>query len=253
STRIVSLTVTEKAYRSSPSTRRLDVTDPDVQADASGRRPVTVVAQLARGLQQRSQAEGARITVISCDNLTNNGGTLRGLVADFCALLPKAEGVSLAAWISENVTFPSTVVDRIVPATAAADLADVARVLGLDDAAAVVTEPFSQWVVEDAFAAERPAWEKVGVTLTTDVAPYEALKLRLLNASHSALAYLGLLAGYDDVGEFVAVDGVAAYVHALMTTEAAHTIVAPPEIDVGAYAARLVNRFTNEGIRHRLR
>jgi fructuronate reductase len=251
STRIVSLTVTEKAYRYSAATKRLDIADAEVRADADGRPPVTVVAQLARGLQQRSRGEGAPITVLCCDNLTNNGATVRGLVADFCALLPAREGAALARWIADNVTFPSTVVDRIVPATTSADLADTGSVLGLDDAAAVVTEPFSQWVIEDAFAAGRPAWHDVGVTFTADVAPYESLKLRLLNASHSALAYLGLLAGYECVGDVVPVEGVTAYLHALMT-EAAGTIVAPPDVDVEAYATALLNRFANPGLRHRL-
>jgi fructuronate reductase len=251
STRIVSLTVTEKAYRYSAATKRLDVADAEVRADAGGRSPVTVVAQLARGLQQRSRGEGAPVTVICCDNLATNGATLRELVADFCALLPAAEGAALATWIADNVTFPSTVVDRIVPATTSTDLAEVASVLGLDDAAAVVTEPYSQWVIEDAFATARPAWHDVGVTFTADVAPYESLKLRLLNASHSALAYLGLLAGHEFVGDFVAVEGVDAYLHTLMT-EAASTIVAPPEVDVEAYEAALLHRFVNPGLRHRL-
>jgi len=252
STRIVSLTVTEKAYRYSAATKQLDLNDADVRADASGRPPVTVVAQLARGLQQRSRGEAAPVTVLCCDNLTNNGATVRRLVADFCELLPAAEGAALATWIGENVTFPSTVVDRIVPATTSADLADVATTLGLDDAAAVVTEPFSQWVIEDAFATARPAWHDVGVSFTTDVAPYESLKLRLLNASHSALAYLGLLAGYACVGDFVAVEGVAAFLHMLMT-EAAGTIVAPPDVDVEAYEGALLTRFANPGLQHRLR
>jgi len=252
STRIVSLTVTEKAYRYSAATKCLDVADAEICADAGGRPPVTVVAQLARGLQQRSRGEGAPVTVICCDNLTNNGATLRGLVADFCELLPAAEGAALATWIADNVTFPSTVVDRIVPATTSADLAEVASVLKLDDVAAVVTEPFSQWVIEDAFATARPAWQDVGVTFTADVAPYESLKLRLLNASHSALAYLGLLAGHEFVGDFAAVEGVDAYLHTLMTTEAASTIVAPAEVDVAAYEAALLNRFANPGLRHRL-
>ncbi len=126
----------------------------------------------------------------------------------------------MVSWIAENVTFPSTVVDRIVPATTAIDRSDVATFLGMDDEGPVVTEPFSQWVLEDNFAAPRPAWERAGAIFTTDVRPYEALKLRLLNGSHSALAYLGLLAGYEYVAEFLEVDAVAAYVRALMAETA---------------------------------
>ena len=114
-----------------------------------------------------------------CDNLTSNGATLRSLVDDFCALLPHAEQPTLRSWISDFVSFPSTVVDRIVPATTATDRRDVASYLGLDDEGAVVTEPFSQWVLEDNFAGARPAWESAGAIFTSDVLPYEALKLRL--------------------------------------------------------------------------
>ena len=250
STHVITVTVTEKGYRHDPVTRRLDLADDQVLADAAGRPPLTVVGQLVRGLQSRHRGSAGPLTVVCCDNLSSNGATLRGLVGDFCTLLPRAEQAALRSWIGESVTFPCTVVDRIVPATTAGDRRDVADYLGLDDEGAVVTEPFSQWVLEDNFAAARPAWENAGAIFTPDVSPYEALKLRLLNGSHSALAYLGLLSGYAFVSEFVDVAGVSEFVRALMN-EAATTVSAPGAV-VEEYKQQLLLRFANPGIRHRL-
>ena len=251
STHVVTVTVTEKGYRHDPVTRRLDLTDSDIRADAAGRPPVTVVGQLVRAMQVRQRNNAGPLAVVCCDNLTNNGATLHGLVDDFCSLLPIAGQSTLRSWIEESVTFPSTVVDRITPATTAADRSDVASYLGLDDEGAVVTEPFSQWVLEDNFAVVRPAWEDAGAVFTSDVSPYESLKLRLLNGSHSALAYLGLLAGYDYIAEFIGVDGVPAFVRALMG-EATATVAVPGTVDVDDYEQQLLQRFANPGLRHRL-
>lgn len=249
-TQVVTLTVTEKGYRHDPVTSRL-VRDADVQADAAGRPPVTVVGRLVRGMQARHRGNGGPLTVVCCDNLTSNGATLRGLVDDFCSLLPGSEQRALQSWIDESVTFPSTVVDRIVPATTPADRSEVAAYLDLDDEGAVVTEPFSQWVLEDNFAGGRPAWESAGAIFTTDVSPYQALKLRVLNGSHSALAYLGLLAGYEHIADFINVDGVPAFVNALMA-EATATVSAPTTVNVDDYEQQLLRRFANPGLRHRL-
>jgi fructuronate reductase len=251
STHVVTVTVTEKGYRYDPVTRELDLTDEQIRADAAGGPPVTVVGQLVRAMQARQRNNAEPLTVVCCDNLTNNGATLRGLVDDFCLLLPRADQTALHSWIDECVTFPSTVVDRITPATTPADRNEVGDYLGLDDEGAVVTEPFSQWVLEDNFAAARPAWESAGAIFTSDVSPYESLKLRLLNGSHSALAYLGLLAGYEYVAEFIEVDGVAAFVRDLMG-EAMATVSAPSSVDVDDYELQLLRRFANPGLRHRL-
>ena len=251
STHVVTVTVTEKGYRHDPVTGRLDLTDSDIQADAAGRPPVTVVGQLVRAMQVRQRNNSGPLTVVCCDNLPSNGVMLHGLVDEFCSLVPTADRSTLQSWIEEFVTFPSTVVDRITPATTATDRNDVANLLGLDDEGAVITEPFSQWVLEDKFAAARPAWESAGAVLTSDVSPYESLKLRLLNGSHSALAYLGLLAGYDYIAEFMAVDGVATFVRLLMR-EAATTVSVPSSVDVDEYEQQLVQRFANPGLRHRL-
>jgi fructuronate reductase len=251
STRVVTLTVTEKAYRHDPTTGRLKTNDEETVADVGGRAPHTVVGQLVRGLQQRSRDTGAPVTVVCCDNLTNNGATLRGLVDDFCALLPRAEREPLLSWIADGVAFPSTMVDRIVPKSTVDDLEQVAHFLQLDDRGAVVAEPFSQWVIEDTFAAARPAWETAGAIFTSDVAPYETVKLRVLNGSQSALAYLGVLAGYEYVAEFMEAEAVATYVQKLMHDEAAATVQPPAGLDLDSYEQQLLQRFANRGLGHR--
>jgi fructuronate reductase len=249
-TRLVTLTVTEKGYRHDPATGRLRRADPDVAADLAGEGlPRTVVGQLVRGLQARRAADAGPITLLSCDNLPANGKVLRGLVMDFCAALP--EGESLADWIAESVSFPSSMVDRIVPATTDDDRAEAARLLGFEDRGVVVTEPFRQWVVEDHFAAGRPAWERAGAVLTADVAPYEAMKLRLLNGSHSTLAYLGALAGHAHVADAMADPGIAGVVAHLMADDVAPTLTVPDGFDVAAYQRELIERFHNPALRHR--
>jgi fructuronate reductase len=250
-TRVVTLTVTEKGYRHDPATGRLRPTDPDVVADLAGGLPRTVVGRLVRGLQARRAADAGPITLLSCDNLPANGAVLRGLVTDFCAALPTAEGEPLAEWVAASVRFPSSMVDRIVPATTDEDRAEAARLLGLEDRGVVVTEPFSQWVVEDDFAAGRPAWERAGAVLTDDVTPYEAMKLRLLNGSHSTIAYLGALAGHAHVADAVRDPGIACVVARLMADDVVPTLAVPAGFDVVAYQRELLDRFANASLRHR--
>ena len=251
-TRLVTLTVTEKGYRHDPATGRLRRGDPDVAADLTGDGlPRTVVGQLVRGLQARRAADAGPITLLSCDNLPANGEVLRGLVTDFCAALPTAEGEPLAAWIDASVSFPSSMVDRIVPATTDDDRAEAARLLGVEDRGVVVTEPFRQWVVEDRFAAGRPAWERAGAVLTADVAPYEAMKLRLLNGSHSTLAYLCALARHAHLADAMADPGIAGVVAHLMADDVTPTLAVPDGFDVSAYQRELIERFHNPALRHR--
>jgi len=142
-------------------------------------------------------------------------------------------------------------VDRIVPATTAEDRATVARLLGVADEGVVVTEPFSQWVIEDSFATPRPAWERAGATLTHDVAPYEHMKLRLLNGPHSALAYLGALAGHEYVADVVADPRFAAYARGLMDVDVTPTLPVPRGFDLEHYKDELLGRFANPALRHR--
>jgi fructuronate reductase len=189
--------------------------------------------------------------VVSCDNLPANGTVVAGLVADFCAALSGRLGGRLGSWIAESVCFPSTLVDRIVPATTADDRDEVARRLGVRDEAAVVAEPFSQWVIQDEFAVGRPRWEAAGALLTQNVAPYEAVKLRLLNGAHSLLAYAGALAGYDTIAAAVADPALAAAARSLMDEDAAATVTEPPGLNLAAYAASVLDRFANPALRHR--
>ena len=227
---VATLTVTEKGYRRTAD-GRLDLTDPSVRADLAGSPPTTAVGQLVRGLQLRSQRDHAGITVLSCDNLPANGAVLAQLVDDFCAALPGSEGDLLRAWIAANARFPSSMVDRIVPATSPGDTDDARRLTGLLDAGLVVAEPYRQWVIEDAFAGSRPAWERAGALLVDDVEPYEAAKLRLLNATHSLLAYAGALAGHATIADAVHDRALAAASEHYMADDATPTLRMPAGFD----------------------
>ncbi|WP_306639264.1 mannitol dehydrogenase family protein [Pseudarthrobacter siccitolerans] len=249
-TRIVTLTVTEKGYRFDPVTGILNGNDPEVQADLAGRPPLTVVGQIARGLQRRARSGAGPITVVSCDNLPGNGELTGTLVRGFAAALPAVESEPLLAWVKGNVTFPSTMVDRMVPATTEGDLVAVERELGLRDEAAVVAEPFRQWVIEDNFAAGRPRWEDAGALFSSDVAAWEAAKLRLLNASHSMLAYLGLVAGKETISDAVAEPLFLTACRSMMVEEALPTITLPPELDGDRYCADVLARFANPALGH---
>ncbi len=245
--RIVSLTVTEKGY---PRTADggFDEHHPDIAHDlGEPERPRSVVGLLAAGLARRRATGQAPFTVLCCDNLPRNGDTVRRLVVALAA----GRDPALARWIRDSVAFPDTMVDRIVPATTDADRAAVAARLGLADAWPVVGEPFRQWVIEDRFPAGRPAWEAAGAELVADVAPYEAMKLRLLNASHSALAWLGCLAGHATIAEAVADPELRQFVAALMEEEVAPTLRQPPGIDLVAYRAAVLQRFANPALGHR--
>jgi fructuronate reductase len=247
---VITLSVSEKGYRHDATTGRLRLEDPGIAADLSGTGPSTVVGQLALGLDARRRANSAPISVVCCDNLPDNGRVLGGLVRDFAERLPYAG--ELLSWIEDSVRFPSTMVDRITPATTAADRAEIAAALGVQDSAAVITEPFRQWVIEDDFAAPRPAWERAGAITTDDVRPYEQLKLRLLNGCHSTVAYLGVLADQELVSDAVAPRlPFAAVLRELMERDAAPTLVVPTGFDLAAYQAEVLVRFANPGLRHR--
>jgi fructuronate reductase len=220
-----------------------------VRADLAGGAG-TAIGQLVWGLAARAAGSGAPVSVLSCDNLTDNGHVLRGLVLDFCHALPSGRGDRLASWVEEHVAFPCSMVDRIVPSTTDADRAEAAAILGLGDEALVVAEPFRQWVVQDRFVAGRPAWEKAGADLVDDVRPYELLKLRMLNGTHSLLAYLGALRGYDTIAEAVADDELACAATSYLTEDAAPTLDAPPGLDPAAYGKQVLERFANPALRH---
>lgn len=247
--RIVSLTVTEGGYLKDPATGEFDGAAPGVIHDvANPQAPVTVFGYLIEGLRRRRGAGLAPFTVLSCDNLQGNGHiTQRTVLA-----LARRIDPELAAWIEEHVAFPSCMVDRITPATTDADRAALATQFGIADGWPVPAEPFTQWIVEDRFPAGRPALERVGVQLVADVEPYELMKLRLLNASHQALAYLGAPLGYTLVDETMRDDRVRDYLSQYMAVEAAPTLGTLPGIDVDAYIATLLERFSNPGIKDTL-
>jgi fructuronate reductase len=248
--RVITLTVTEKGYRRGPD-GRLDLADPLVRADVDGNpQPASAIGRLARGLQRRARQDAGPVTVLCCDNLNNNGTVVAGLMADFCGALPTAEGDALAQWIGKNVTFPSSMVDRIVPATTDADRLEASGLTGLTDEGLVIAEPFRQWVIEDRFAADRPAWELVGAQITADVTPYELMKLRLLNGSHSTLAYLGALRGYRTIAEAVADPALLGIATALIRTDMIPTLQQPDGVDLVAYGDQVLARYANPDLRH---
>jgi fructuronate reductase len=248
SVRIVTITVTEKGYCHKPASGALDEAHPGVRHDLDRpHEPRTLPGFLVEALDRRRGAGVAPFTVLSCDNLPSNGKVVAGILRDLADLRDPA----LARWIEDQVACPSTMIDRIVPATTDADRDAVATALGLVDASPVVTEPFSQWVFEDRFPSGRPAWEAEGAEPVADVALYEEMKLRLLNASHSCIAYLGYLAGCETVADTIADPDFARFVRALMDEEVTPTLHLPPGADVGSYKAALVARFANTALRHR--
>ncbi|ACQ78864.1 Mannitol dehydrogenase domain protein [Beutenbergia cavernae DSM 12333] len=222
-TAVVSLTITEHGYAGPPFSPPIEL--------------------LVRGLRRRA-AHGAPLSVLSCDNLVDNGAVLRRIVR---AAVSGDDGV--ARWVDDAVRFPRSMVDRIVPATTAEDRRAAAVLTGFDDAGLVVAEPFSEWVIEDDLAERRPRWELAGARVVPDVEPYERLKLRTLNATHSLLAYEGEARGHTTIAEALDDDELARRVEALMA-ESGLTLEQPPGIDVVAYRAEVLRRFRNRGMRH---
>ncbi|OIQ44780.1 MAG: mannitol dehydrogenase [Roseobacter sp. MedPE-SW] len=245
--RIVSLTVTEKGYCHDPSTGELNLDHPDIQHDISQPLPRSAPGYLVRALQARHAAGIAPFTVQSCDNLPDNGRVVRGVVL----ALAQQIDPDLAAWITQAGRFPSSMVDRIVPATKPEDLTYVADLTGYQDAAPVLHEPFRQWVIEDDFVAgARPDWEAAGAQMVGDITAYEHMKLRMLNGTHSALAYLGYLTGHETISDAMADARVAAFVEQLWQTEIAPTLTPPDGVSLCQYAEALASRYANPRIRH---
>jgi fructuronate reductase len=249
--RIVTLTVTEKGYRLDPVTGQL-IDGPDLTADlGTDRPPVTVPGLLTRGLAERCRAGAGPIAIVSCDNLPANGPRVRALVDQAVRLLPPATRGTVAAWVAEQVSFPGTMVDRIVPATTEQTLAVAAEALGVRDAAAVCAEPYSQWVIEDDFPGGRPAWDQAGAVLTSDAGPWERLKLRTLNGVHSAIAYLGAVAGRDTVADALRMPGMGDAMRHFIADDVAHSLQPPAGVSVLAYGESVLERFADPGIAHR--
>jgi fructuronate reductase len=249
-TRVVTLTVTEKAYLLDPATGRLLVDDA-LRAELAQRRPpASVPGLLVVGLLARARGGAGPIALVSCDNLPANGRRLRDAVWQALAQAgPAAEPA--ADWVRANVTFPGTMVDRIVPASTPATLATAQSSLGVVDLAAVAAEPYLQWVIEDDFPAGRPAWDAAGAVLTRDAGPYERLKLRCLNGVHSGLAYLGAIAGRKTIAEAMALPGLPAVMERFVAEDVAPSLQPPDGLSVVAYGTSVLDRFANPAIEHR--
>lgn len=250
--RIVTLTVTEKGYCYDPATGKLDHGNPDIQADLKNSLPVSAPGYLVRALQRRKENGLPPFTVLTCDNLPDNGRVVEGIVKE----LARAIDPELADWINANGKFPATMVDRIVPATKPEDVNALAEKTGALDEAPVLHEPFRQWVVEDDFVTAygdnaRPDLGAVGVELVENVTAYEHMKLRMLNGTHSSLAYLGYLAGHETISDTVADPAFANFVHHLWAKEIIPSFQAPKGVDIHAYANALFDRYANPAIRHR--
>ena len=246
-TRIVTLTVTEKAYCRNPASGDLDADHADIRTDLTD--PVgacSVPGLLVRALSERRNRGLPPLSIVSCDNLPANGRTLANVTRQFAEMADPA----LASWIERNISFPSTMVDRIVPATTDEDRAEISELTGYDDAWPVVTEPFSQWVVEDRFVADRPPLEQAGVIMAENVEPFETMKLRLLNGSHSSLAYLGVFAGHETVAEAVADPVLSGFLETMMREEIRPT-VRVPGVDLDDYIRSLLARYSNAALKHR--
>jgi mannitol-1-phosphate/altronate dehydrogenase len=248
-TRMVSLTITGSGYRLCPESGRFDADDVDIRWDlAEPTRPRTVFGYLVEALDRRRRAGVPPFTVVSCDNMHRNGDAARAAVVGFARLRDEV----LARWIADRVAFPSSMVDRITPHTTLEQRDAVAQRYGVDDRWPVITEPFSQWVIEDTFSHGRPPLDEVGVRFVADVARYELMKTRLLNASHCALGYLGSLAGHASIDRVMAEPLFARYVEQMMDDEVTPLLPPPDGIDLGDYKRSLLQRFANPAIADQL-
>jgi fructuronate reductase len=249
--KVVTLTITEKGYGLVPTTGRVR-DDPDLIADlTTDRPPRTLPGLLVRGLLARAAADAAPLAVVSCDNLPSNGRLLAGLA--YQAFELAGAGDATFDWLAANVRFPGTTVDRIVPATTEEILLAAQHALGVRDLAAVAAEPFRQWVIEDDFPGGRPSWEAAGAILTSDAHPWEQLKLRVLNGPHSALAYLGALAGVDTIAASLDLPHMRVFLQRVVSEDVAPTLSPPNGVSVSGYGATVLERFANPALGHSTR
>ena len=248
-TRIVSLTVTEHGYCLDAATKKLDFGHPAICADiVDAEHPTSAIGVIVEACRRRMEGGARAFTALSCDNIQHNGRVLGQAVLELAAIRSPA----LAEWIAREARFPNCMVDRITPATSPTDIADLAARHGIDDGWPVVCEAFSQWVIEDKFADGRPDWDRVGAQFVADVAPYERMKLRLLNASHLAISGPARLIGYGFVHEAMEDELLGRFMRALMDRETGQTLLPVPGIDLTAYKAALIERFANPAIRDTL-
>lgn len=244
---IVSMTVTEKGYCHQPASGNLNPDHPDIVHDLQNPdSPRSLPGLILAAIRRRRKQDLPAFSVMSCDNMPENGHVIRNVIVQ----LAQYQDPALADYIQQHITFPSTMVDRIVPAMTDAAFAALNARLGCSDPVAVEAEPFFQWVIEDNFVNGRPAWEKAGAELVSDVLPYEEMKLRMLNGSHSFLAYLGFLAGYEYISDCMADPHFRAAARSLMVDEQAPTL-RTQGVDLNAYADSLIARYENRAIKHR--
>jgi fructuronate reductase len=244
---VVTITVTEKGYCLTPSTGALDFDNPALRADLEGAFPPrTLPGLLALALERRRQTTGAPLTLISCDNVPSNGARLGAAMLEFAAL----RSAELTRWITDRVTFPCTMVDRIVPATTPDDVEEVSSAIGARDPAAVVGEPFRQWVIEDKFAGARPPLDLAGAEFVADSKPYEQIKMRILNAAQSTLAHQGALVGHEFTYQAAADPVLAVLTRRMLERETSSTLPQVAGMEAGAYIDRSMARIGNAAIRH---
>jgi fructuronate reductase len=245
---VATITVTEKGYCLTPSTGELELDNPALRGDLEGGLPPrTLLGLLALALDRRRQATGAPLTLISCDNVPSNGARLGAAMLKFAALRSR----ELRRWIEECVTFPSTMVDRIVPATTPEDVDKVSEALGARDPGAVAGEPFRQWVIEDKFAGERPPLDLAGATFVADAKPYEQIKMRVLNAAQSTLAHQGALVGHEFTYQAAADPVLAALTRKMLERETSTTLPKLAGMEVAPYIDQSMARIRNTAICHR--
>lgn len=248
-TRIVSLTVTEGGYNFDPVTGAFNADDTAIRADLEpGAEPATVFGLVVEALARRRDRGVQPFTVMSCDNIQGNGEMARKSFVAFASL----RDPELGSWIETSVSFPNSMVDRITPVTTDDDRVEVSRRFGVEDAWPVVCEPFFQWVLEDSFPEGRPPFEDAGVQMVDDVEPYELMKLRLLNASHQAMAYVGYLSGFRYAHEATGDEAISAFVRRYMDAEGTPTLRPVPGVDLDEYKETLMERFRNPEIRDTL-
>ncbi|REF26903.1 fructuronate reductase [Xenorhabdus cabanillasii] len=244
---IISLTITEKGYCTDATTGRLDPNNELIIKDiANPAVPRSAIGYITAALKLRFERSLPAVTILSCDNVRENGHVAREAVLG----LARLQDEKLAQWIEKQVTFPCTMVDRIVPAVTSETLTEIAQLLGWKDSCAIACEPFRQWVIEDNFVNGRPDWDLVGAKFVEDVTPFEMMKLRMLNGAHSFLAYLGYLGGYAYISDTMKNADYCRAVYALMLNEQAPTLSMPEDSDLMAYADKLIERFTNPALKH---
>lgn len=246
--KIVSLTITEKGYCVDPKSRKLDLANSLIAHDLEKpRKPKSAIGLLTEALKQRKDQGLGGFSIMSCDNIPENGHLTRDAVLTFA----ESRDPELRTWIANNATFPSTMVDRIVPAMTPDQFEVIESQTGYNDPCGVVCEDFRQWVIEDNFVSGRPQWEVAGAMLVSDVLPYEEMKLRMLNGSHSFLAYNGSLAGHEYIYQCMQDETLKATTLNLMKNEQAKSLNPGLSVDLDEYAELLIKRFSNTNVKHK--